>query len=397
MDDFLRVLLIDDNPHDRALVERELRREFPDLEKEHVIDAEGLGRALEAGGFDLVVTDYQLRWTDGLTVLRTVKSRWPDCPVIMFTGTGSEEVAVEAMKAGLDDYVLKSPKHLVRLSAAVRSVLERAEARRRAARLEVRLEALLNRLNVGVFRSTLDGRVLEANPAFWRLLGLTPSQEARAVSLNAFYSKPEDRPLLMGLLKKTGGLLEHEIQLRRADGSPIWVSLTETLNAVPGGEIFIDGLMEDVTERRQAREALRESEERFKQLAENVREVFWMSDATQTRMIYISPAYEEVWARTCQSLYEQPLSFLDAVHPEDRQRVIAAVERQVRGERTEEEYRIIHPDGSIRWVYDRGFPIRDETGQVCRIAGIAEDITERRRMEDALWQTGEYLRERAER
>ncbi len=397
MNDFLRVLLIDDNPHDRALVERELRREFPDLEKEHAIDAEGLGRALEAGGFDLVITDYQLRWTDGLAVLGAVKTRWPDCPVIMFTGTGSEEVAVEAMKAGLDDYVLKSPKHLVRLSATVRLALERAESRRRAARLEVRLETLLNRLNVGVFRSTLDGHVLEANPAFWRLLGLSPSQEVRAVSLNAFYSKPEDRPLLMGLLKKTGGLLEHEIQLRRADGVPIWVSLTETLNTVPGGEIFIDGLMEDVTERRQAREALRESEERFRQLAENVREVFWMSDATQTRMIYISPAYEEVWGRTCQSLYERPLSFLDAVHPEDRERVIAAVERQVRGEQTEEEYRVIHPDGSVRWVYDRGFPIRDDSGQVCRIAGIAEDITGRRRMEDALWQTGEYLRERAER
>ncbi|MBI2951603.1 PAS domain S-box protein, partial [bacterium] len=340
---------------------------------------------------------YQLRWTDGLAVLGAVKTRWPDCPVIMFTGTGSEEVAVEAMKAGLDDYVLKSPKHLVRLSAAARLALERAESRRRAARLEVRLETLLNRLNVGVFRSTLDGHVLEANPAFWRLLGLSPSQEVRAVSLNAFYSKPEDRPLLMGLLKKTGGLLEHEIQLRRADGVPIWVSLTETLNIVPGGEIFIDGLMEDVTERRQAREALRESEERFRQLAENVREVFWMSDATQTRMIYISPAYEEVWGRACQSLYERPLSFLDAVHPEDRERVIAAVERQVRGEQTEEEYRVIHPDGSVRWVYDRGFPIRDDSGQVCRIAGIAEDITGRRRMEDALWQTGEYLRERAER
>jgi len=254
----LRVLLIDDNPHDRALVESELRREFPDLKAEQVTDGEGFDRALGAGGFDLVITDYQLRWTDGLAVVRAVKSRFPDCPVIMFTGTGSEEVAVEAMKAGLDDYVLKSPKHLVRLSATVRLALERAESRRRAARLEVRLEALLNRLNVGVFRSMLDGQVLEANPAFWRLLGLDHSQASGGIDLNAFYEGSG----AMGLLEEAGHLREREVQLRRADGDRIWVSLTETLNAVPGRGRFIDGLMEDITGRKQAEEALaRQAEE----------------------------------------------------------------------------------------------------------------------------------------
>src|SRR4051812_45942395 len=109
MKDPLRAVLIDDNPDDRALVMRELRRTFPTLQAEEVTDDKSFTRVLDAGGMDLVITDFQLRWTDGLTVLRTIKSRWPDCPVVMFTGTGSEEIAVEAMKAGLDDYVLKSP------------------------------------------------------------------------------------------------------------------------------------------------------------------------------------------------------------------------------------------------------------------------------------------------
>jgi len=116
----LRILLIDDNPDDRALVIRELRKDFPGLQVEQITEASGLAQALEAGNFDLVITDYQLHWTDGLKILHAFKSRWPDRPVVMFTGTGSEEIAVEAMKAGLDDYVLKSPKHFVRLPLSVR-------------------------------------------------------------------------------------------------------------------------------------------------------------------------------------------------------------------------------------------------------------------------------------
>ena len=129
MNPSLQVLLIDDNPDDRFLVERSLQQEFPGLLVEEIIDQKGLDRALSGQHFDLVITDYQLRWTDGLKVLRLCKSRWPDRPVIMFTGTDSEEIAVEAMKADLDDYVLKSPKHYARLPAAVRLALNRAQER----------------------------------------------------------------------------------------------------------------------------------------------------------------------------------------------------------------------------------------------------------------------------
>jgi PAS domain S-box-containing protein len=266
MTPLLRILLIDDNPHDRALVIRELRREFPDLQVDQVTDAKGFDRALQTGEFDLVITDYQLHWSDGLFVLQAVKPRYPGCPVIMFTGTGSEEVAVQAMKAGLDDYVLKSPKHFVRLTAAVRSALERTEVRERATRLERRLETLLNQLRVGVFRATPDGKVVEANPAFWHLLGLD-AQEPRSTDLNAFYHPPGERARLVDLLRESGRDQGREVQLRRADGGLLYVSLTRTLSAAPGGETFIDGLMEDITERKQAEKALQEME-RVRVLAE---------------------------------------------------------------------------------------------------------------------------------
>src|SRR5438093_12304499 len=123
MHESVHVLLVDDNPDDRALIMAELPRELPNLRMTEVFDQAGLDAAIARGGLDLVITDYQLCWSNGLEVLRAIKAKYPDCPVIMFTSTGNEEVAVEAMKAGLDDYVIKSLNHFVRLRATARSVL----------------------------------------------------------------------------------------------------------------------------------------------------------------------------------------------------------------------------------------------------------------------------------
>src|SRR5918999_1752828 len=141
----VHILHIDDNETDRHLVKRELGRVFPDLQTQEVRDQREFDAALDAGAFDVVITDYQLGWSNGVLVLQAVKARHPDRPVVMFTGTGNEEVAVEAMKAGLDDYVVKSPRHAIRLVTAVRSALEKAEARRRAAQAERERADLLRR------------------------------------------------------------------------------------------------------------------------------------------------------------------------------------------------------------------------------------------------------------
>jgi PAS domain S-box-containing protein len=137
-------------------------------------------------------------------------------------------------------------------------------------------------------------------------------------------------------------------------------------------------------ERSQAETALRESEERFRQLAENIHEVFYLSHVEPFEMLYVSPGYERIWQRTCKSVYQQPKSFIDSIHPEDQEGVFAAIQRQMQGEVTQQEYRIIRPDGSLRWINDSSVPITDQTGKVYRICGVAEDITERIYAEESL-------------
>jgi two-component system, cell cycle sensor histidine kinase and response regulator CckA len=127
-----------------------------------------------------------------------------------------------------------------------------------------------------------------------------------------------------------------------------------------------------------AETAARNSEVHLRQLAENIGEVFWMIDLTKREVLYVSPAYETVWGRTCESLLEQPQSFFEAVHPDDYARVLGAQQSELPYEL---EYRIIRPDFSVRWIRNRAFPVRGATGQVIRIAGLAEDVTEKRQLE----------------
>ncbi|MDZ7645225.1 MAG: PAS domain-containing protein [Woeseiaceae bacterium] len=136
-------------------------------------------------------------------------------------------------------------------------------------------------------------------------------------------------------------------------------------------------------QRQQDEEDLRKSEERFRQLTENIREVFWLTDPEKSRMLYVSPSYEETWGRSRDALYDDPLNWMDAIHPDDRARVRAAASRQADGN-YHEVYRIVRPDGGIRWISDRAFPVRDSDGRIYRIAGLAEDVTEHRRAEIAL-------------
>ncbi|MBE9178798.1 response regulator [Oculatella sp. LEGE 06141] len=240
------ILLIDDNPGDRLLAIRELKREFPQVQIQEIREAESFAQAVATGTFNLVITDYQLGWSNGLEVLRTLKARYPTRPVIMFTNTGSEEIAVESMKAGLNDYVLKQPNRYVRLAAAVRVALERVEAEQRAARLDLRLQALLNQLNVGVFRSDANGNLLECNPALLNVLGVDSIAQAQAVL-------PLDlRQQYLQLARLVPPQHQHqETQIQGSDGKPMWVVFSTMLNPVDD-ETVLDGLIEDITERKRA-------------------------------------------------------------------------------------------------------------------------------------------------
>jgi PAS domain S-box-containing protein len=178
--------------------------------------------------------------------------------------------------------------------------------------------------------------------------------------------------------------------------------------------IGVIATVRDVTERKQAEQAvsqmrdelelrveertvelalanveLRESEERFQQLAEHIPQVFWITDPQGKELLYISPAFQTVWGRTSQFAYEQPMAFLETIHPDDQPALVESFQRRARGEATTNDYRIVRPDGSTRWIWDRGFPIESFDGDVYRVVGIAEDVTERKQAERDLQQAKE--------
>ncbi len=174
----------------------------------------------------------------------------------------------------------------------------------------------------------------------------------------------------------------------RSDGTAQWLRWEvrpwyDAAGAVGGILVF----SEDITSSLKAEAAIRESDARFRELAESISEVFWLSSDDQHRMLYISPGYEAVWGRSCQSLYDDPGSWVAAIHPEDRKAVLANARNRPRGTAFEEEYRILRPDGTSRWIRVKAFPVHQAEGAETRFAGVAEDITERRQLEMQLRQT----------
>jgi PAS domain S-box-containing protein len=276
-------------------------------------------------------------------------------------------------------------------SGIIRDITQRRRAEDILDRLRHLHEVILTQAGEGIYGLDREGLTTFVNPTAAQLLGYEPYELI-------------DRPM--------HGLLHHS----RSDGSPypaeqcpIYASLqdglvhrvaTEVFWRKDGGAVPVEYVstpivekgqtagavvvFRDISERKEAERAVEESQQRFRQLAEHIREVFWITNPEKTQVVYISPGYEEIWGRSCDSLYTHPASWMEAIHPEDRARIAqAAISRQTQNV-YDETYRILRPDGSMRWIWDRAYPIRDASDRVYRIVGFAEDVTEHKRIEAEL-------------
>lgn len=171
----------------------------------------------------------------------------------------------------------------------------------------------------------------------------------------------------------------------------IWVAGDAIPELTTAGSVLWHGFIADISDRKRAETALQESELRFRQLADVVDVVFWVRTADE--MLYVSPAYERVWGHSTQSLYDNPHSFLDAIHPDDQARIIAAMTTEFgSADHFDEQYRIIRPDGAVRWIHATSQPVLDQGGRLIRSAGTATDITAIKQTELALAENEERYR-----
>jgi PAS domain S-box-containing protein len=241
-----RVLIIDENPHDRALTSMVLAGEFGNLELEEVGTAAEFSSALAAGRFGIVITEAAFSWTTGVELIRVVRELRPDCPVILFSAETSEDLWSETLRQDVDDYVQKSSAGFGRLPAVLRSVFFRTRRRSVASSRDAPYRRLVEGLPVGVFVATLEGEILEANPAFANMLGFFDPEEAAWTSFPSLFAKPAAADEWRSRMTTTRTVRNLDIELKRADDSLIWARVSSwVVEDADAGVGHIQGTIEE--------------------------------------------------------------------------------------------------------------------------------------------------------
>jgi len=344
---------------------------------------------------DLVLMDINLAGEmNGIEAARQIRARF-GTPVIFLSALAEDETITEATGSDPYAYLLKPVKE-TDLRAAIDIALYKHGMEARLRESEERYRLLFETMRNGFALAEIildgDGRpvdyhVLAMNPAYAQMLNMQANQwEGKTL-----------REILPGrdmqFFIETFGRVALTGEPTQFDWFVEEVGRFLTISAYSPKKGQVANIVEDITERKLAELSLKDSETRFRQLAEGVSEVFWLRQ-NNGQMLYISPAYERVFGRTCEELYNNPQSFLDNVHPEDLGRVAGAMDALYEhGRLFNEEYRILRPDGRQRWIWARAYPVREDSGEVTRYSGIAEDITERRQTEQTLRKSEAQLRE----
>ena len=399
----VRILYIDDYVLDRELVRDALEQEQGGFEVTAVASRQEFETRLAEGDYDLVLSDFNILGFEGLEVIDTVRARDPNLPVVIVTGTGSEQIAAETMKRGAADYVIKSPQHIQRLPHTIQAVMEKKRLRDEQARAhaalrksESRYKRLLASVTDYIYTVKVEnGQAVTSThgPGCIAVTGYTA--KAYQADPHLWYSMihKDDRQAVTEqaeqmLSGKAAPPLEHRIIHK--DGSTRWVRNTPVSRHDQEGRLIAyDGLIADVTERVQAEsqrdamlEALRESEARYRVLNDNLTDMV-SRHSPAGDYTYVSAASKALLGYEPEELVGR--SSFDFFHPCDvemlQQALAKALNRQVISSR----HRIRRKDGAYTWVESVARAVFDpKTHQVLEFVGVTRDITERMRTEEAL-------------
>lgn len=270
------------------------------------------------------------------------------------------------------------------LDVLVRDITDRKQANEALRESEARFRDMADLLPQPLFEADLEGRITFANRAGYRMFGYTDDDVrggVRTIDMLVSEDRDRGRENILRILRG-GTTFGNEHTALRKDGTTFPAIIFSAPILRTGRPAGFRGIIVDISERVQAEEVLRETALKFRQLAEAISEVYFIKDVRTRRTLYISPACETVWGKSCQSFYDNPESFQESVHPEDRDKIADVLKLQGQGIPTCAEYRIIRPEGAVRWVRSKTFPVRNSGGALYRIAGVAEDITERKEAEE---------------
>jgi two-component system, cell cycle sensor histidine kinase and response regulator CckA len=266
------------------------------------------------------------------------------------------------------------------------NVTERKRAEVALRESERRYRELVDHANDLIYETDAYGRFTFVNPVATRIMGYSPQELIGRHYLELI--RPDFRPEAERLYTQqyADEVLSTYFQfpVLAKDGKEVWLGQHVQLALKEDRTVGFRAIARDITTQKKAEDALVESEERFRQMAENSPDLFWLFDVEKQRLLYASPAFEKMWGRSVEELHANPAIWRDTVHPEDRDHILTDWETRATTMGSQNEFRIIRPDGSVRWVNGRTFPIRDQAGQIRRLGGIAYDVTERRQAEETL-------------
>ncbi|MEH1787160.1 MAG: PAS domain-containing protein [Nostoc sp.] len=278
---------------------------------------------------------------------------------------------------------------------AQRELKERQQVEAELRQSDERLRLALSASRMGTWNWNIQTGKISWSDNLEALFGLEAGEFDGSFEMFVARLHPEDCDRVLAAVERavaTGEDYDIEFRVVYPNGTIRWaLSQGKVFYDQHGQPIQMAGIDLDITERKRSAQSLRDSEERLRQLAENIDAVFWIREVSENRVSYVSPAYKKLWGLNPQELYQGQQAWVDRIHPEDREATDRAFHEKAVAGKFDEEYRIILPDGSIRWVHDRCFPLRDETGEIYRFAGIAEDISERKQAEQALRDSEERL------